>query len=143
MYIVTEGEGNRAQAFGRSDEEVRLLYEEWVAKHRPSRNALAEEASRFEVFKDNLRYIDAHNAAADRGEHAFRLGLNRFAALTNEEYRAKYLGVRAATSRRRRASSEGSNRYRLRDGDDLPDSIDWREKGAVVGVKDQGSCGGC
>ncbi|XP_065020132.1 oryzain alpha chain-like [Musa acuminata AAA Group] len=143
LYMVTSGEGHSEQVSGRSEEEVRLLYLEWVAKHRPSRNALAEEASRFEVFKDNLRYIDAHNAAADRGEHAFRLGLNRFAALTNEEYRAKYLGVRAATSRRRRASSEGSNRYRLRDGDYLPDSIDWREKGAVVGVKDQGSCGSC
>ncbi|RWW35914.1 hypothetical protein BHE74_00059102 [Ensete ventricosum] len=140
--MVTSGEGHSEQVSGRSEEEVRLLYLEWVARHRPSRNALAEEASRFEVFKDNLRYIDAHNAAADRGELAFRLGLNRFADLTNEEYRAKYLGVRAAASRRRRASSEGSNRYRLRDGDDLPDSIDWREKGAVVGVKDQGSCGG-
>ncbi|XP_064942445.1 oryzain alpha chain-like isoform X2 [Musa acuminata AAA Group] len=144
LYIVTGGEGNGAQAFGRSDEEVRLLYQEWVAKHRPSRNALENGESRFEVFKDNLRYVDEHNAAADRGEHAFRLGLNRFADLTNEEYRAKFLGLRAsASSRRRRASSAGSDRYRLRAGDDLPDSVDWREKGAVVGVKDQGSCGSC
>ncbi|KAJ8478478.1 hypothetical protein OPV22_022205 [Ensete ventricosum] len=144
LYIVTSGEGNGAQAFGRSDEEVRLLYQEWVAKHRSSRNALLDEERRFEVFKDNLRYVDEHNAAADRGEHAFRLGLNRFADLTNEEYRAKFLGLRAgASSRSRRALSAGSDRYRLRAGDDLPDSVDWREKGAVVGVKDQGSCGSC
>ncbi|RRT59435.1 hypothetical protein B296_00019415 [Ensete ventricosum] len=144
LYIVTSGEGNGAQAFGRSDEEVQLLYQEWVAKHRSSRNALLDEERRFEVFKDNLRYVDEHNAAADRGEHAFRLGLNRFADLTNEEYRAKFLGLRAgASSRSRRALSAGSDRYRLRAGDDLPDSVDWREKGAVVGVKDQGSCGSC
>ncbi|XP_074587303.1 low-temperature-induced cysteine proteinase-like [Curcuma longa] len=129
---------------GRSDEEVRLLYLEWRSKHRPLQNALDLDGDRFEIFKDNLRYVDEHNAAADRGDHAFRLAVNRFADLTNDEYRTRYLGVRANSSRRRRAAGEKpSDRYRLRDGDDLPDSIDWREKGAVVGIKDQGSCGSC
>ncbi|XP_072952950.1 oryzain alpha chain-like [Typha angustifolia] len=127
----------------RSEEEVRRLYRSWMAEHRKSYNAIDEEEKRFEIFKDNLRYIDQHNAAADAGVHAFRLGLNRFADLTNEEYRAKFLGVRAEGSHRRRDEGEGSDRYRLRAGDALPDSVDWRKKGAVVSVKDQGSCGSC
>lgn len=93
--------------------------------------------SRYEIFKDNLKYIDEHNAAADAGVHSFRLGLNRFADLTNKEYRSTYLGTKPAGTRRGKVG----DRYKVREGESLPDSIDWREKGAVAEVKDQGSCG--
>ncbi|PKA49900.1 Oryzain alpha chain [Apostasia shenzhenica] len=126
----------------REEEEVRQLYDGWLAKHGKSFNALDDKERRFQVFKDNLQFIDEHNAAADAGERSFRLGLNRFADLSNQEFRAKFLGLRSP-ARRIRLARSGSDRYRASAGDSLPDSIDWREKGAVVGVKDQGSCGSC
>jgi hypothetical protein len=89
------------------------------------------------VFRDNLRYIDAHNAAADAGVHSFRLGLNRFADLTVDEYRRTYLGVRTKPQRERRLTA----RYLAGDNEELPESVDWRAKGAVTEIKDQGSCG--
>ncbi|KAJ0984367.1 hypothetical protein J5N97_002723 [Dioscorea zingiberensis] len=120
----------------RSESEIRLIYEGWLVKHGKSYNGLTEKDERYEIFKDNLRFIDEHNA----GDHTFRLGLTRFADLTNEEYRSTYLGTRPAGSNRLRKVSD---RYRFNRGEELPDSIDWREKGAVVAVKDQGSCGSC
>ena len=119
----------------RTDEEVMALYDQWRAKHGKLRNGLrGQRDDRFEIFKDNLKYIDEINAQ----NLPYRLGLNVFADLTNAEYRSKYLGTRfAAGSRRNKTSS----RYQPRLGDKLPDSVDWREKGAVVPVKDQGSCG--
>lgn len=129
MSIISYGE--------RSEEEARRMYVEWMAQHGKTYNAIGEEEHRYQVFKDNLRYIDAHNAAADAGVHSFRLGLNRFADLTNEEYRATYLGVRTKPQRERKLSS----RYHADDNEALPDSVDWRTKGAVAEVKDQGSCG--
>ncbi|XP_074560185.1 oryzain alpha chain-like [Curcuma longa] len=125
----------------RSDEEVRILYLEWRAKHRPTETDQYLDEYRLEVFKENLRFVDQHNAAADRGEHAYRLGMNRFADLTNEEYRARFL--RDFPQLRRSTSRKISSQYRLREGDNLPDFIDWRQKGAVADVKNQGHCGSC
>ncbi|CAI9115836.1 OLC1v1016840C2 [Oldenlandia corymbosa var. corymbosa] len=122
----------------RSDEEVKALYEEWLVKHGKSYNGLGEKDKRFDVFKDNLRYIDEQNSLPDR---SYQLGLNRFADLTNEEYRSKYLGTRIDP--KRRLAKKPSNRYLPKLGDELPDSVDWRKSGAVAPVKDQGSCGSC
>jgi hypothetical protein len=129
MSIVSYGE--------RSEEETRRVYDEWMSRHGKAYNAIGEEERRYQVFRDNLRYIDQHNAAADAGVHSFRLGLNRFADLTNEEYRATYLGVNNRPQRERKASA----RYHADDNEALPDSVDWRTKGAVAEIKDQGSCG--
>ncbi|XP_078431015.1 cysteine proteinase mucunain-like [Wolffia australiana] len=125
----------------RSEEEIKLLYEGWLVKHAKAYNGLGEKDQRFEIFKDNLRFIDEHNLPENG--HSFRLGLNRFADLTNEEFRAAYLGVKPGQQRLRRLNQALSDRYRYSAGEDLPEAVDWREKGAVAPVKDQGSCGSC
>ncbi|MQL46416.1 hypothetical protein EI019_24660, partial [Escherichia coli] len=114
------------------------MFESWLVKHGKSYNAVDEKDKRFEIFKDNLKYIDEKNSLENR---SYKLGLNRFADLTNEEYRTGYLG--AKRDARRNLVKSKSDRYAPAAGDSLPDSIDWREKGAVTGVKDQGSCGSC
>ncbi|KAE8668120.1 Detected protein of confused Function [Hibiscus syriacus] len=67
----------------------------------------------------------------------------RFADLTNEEYRAMYLGTRmnSKTRSNRLVRKAKSNKYVFRVGDYLPGSVDWREKNVVGAVKDQGQCG--
>jgi len=131
MSIVSYGE--------RSEEETRRMYAEWMATHGRAYNAIGEEERRYLVFRDNLRYIDAHNAAADAGVHSFRLGLNRFADLTNDEFRAAYLsGAGVVRGGRNAAAGE---RYRYDGVEALPESVDWRQKGAVAPIKNQGQCG--
>jgi cathepsin L len=127
----------------RADEEVRRLYEAWRSEHGRPRcdcnRAGEEDRLRLEVFRANLRYIDAHNAEADAGLHAFRLGLTPFADLTLQEFVAPALGFRNATA----APRAPSTRYLPRAGDELPDAVDWRLKGAVTEVKNQRHCGSC
>ncbi|KAL5714024.1 putative cysteine protease rd21b [Ranunculus cassubicifolius] len=122
----------------RTEAELQTLYESWLVEHRKNYNALGEKEKRFEIFKDNLNFIDEHN---NGGDDSFKLGLNKFADLTNEEYRKMYLGTKMDT--KKRLSNTRSSRYAVKEGESLPESVDWREKGAVVAVKDQGSCGSC
>ncbi|CAL9164373.1 oryzain alpha chain-like [Musa acuminata AAA Group] len=142
MSIVSYNEEHGVRGLERSEDEMRRIYAGWLARHGRAYNALGEKEARFEVFKDNLHFVDGHNAAADAGRQRFRLGLNRFADLTNEEFRALYLGAKGRGVARR--SRVAADRYRYEGaGDVLPDSVDWRAKGAVAAVKNQGSCGSC
>lgn len=119
---------------------VRNVYEAWLVKHGKVYNALGEKERRFEIFKDNLRFVEEHNSNG-AGNKDFKLGMNKFADLTNEEYRAMFLG----TKKRGLAveAKKTGQRYAYRGGEDLPKMVDWREKGAVAPVKDQGQCGSC
>ncbi|TVU17465.1 hypothetical protein EJB05_33503, partial [Eragrostis curvula] len=107
------------------------LFEEWVAKYRKA-YACFEMLHRFEVFKDNLKYIDDEN---NKNVSSYWLGLNEFADLTLEEFKAGHLGL-LPTSPRTCSSS-----FRYGQVTEVPKAVDWRERGAVTEVKNQGQCG--
>ncbi|KAK2978499.1 hypothetical protein RJ640_006198 [Escallonia rubra] len=136
MSIIKFDETRDTKSSWRPDDEVMAVYESWLVEHGKSYNRLGEKEKRFQIFKDNFHFIDEQNAA----NRSFKLGLNRFADLTNEEYRSMYLGTKI-DSKKRLAKGRKSDRYAPRASDSLPESVDWRAKGAVAPVKDQGSCG--
>jgi xylem cysteine proteinase len=114
------------------------LFEEWVAKYRKAYASFEEKLKRFEVFKENVKHIDEIN----REVSSYWLGLNEFADLTHDEFKAAYLGL--SHQRPSRTSSSGSGfRYGGVSRGDVPKEVDWRKKGAVTDVKNQGQCGSC
>ncbi|GLJ21917.1 hypothetical protein SUGI_0410160 [Cryptomeria japonica] len=115
------------------EEQLRRLYEQWMLEHGKVYNGLLEKEARFHIFKNNLAYIEAHN----QKNESYKMGLNKFADLTHDEFKNIYLGTMF------RSTSSPSLRYQYAHGDRLPTAVDWRKNGAVTGVKDQGSCGGC
>ncbi|KAG0557143.1 hypothetical protein KC19_11G105700 [Ceratodon purpureus] len=119
---------------GLSEEERQ--FGDWALRHGRVYSGLEERQRRFRVWRENLDYVQRHQGK----NSSYQLGLTRFADLTNEEFRRLYTGTRVDSGRVRRSSSSSGFRYK-----DVvaPESVDWREKGVVTKVKDQGSCGSC
>ncbi|KAL2522584.1 Cysteine proteinase RD21a [Forsythia ovata] len=139
MSIIDYDNKHIHKTSSKSVEEVKGLYEWWLARHGKVYNGLEEKDKRFEIFKDNLKFIDEHNTE----NRTYKVGLNQFADMTNEEYRSMLLGTRTESKRRLVKSKNASQRYAIRAGEKLPEYVDWRKRGAVAPVKNQGSCGSC
>jgi hypothetical protein len=125
-----------------SESRMLRLFEKWQQQHgkKDYGGLVTEKERRFLIFKENLQYLDAHG----KKNSTYWLGLNKFADLSNQEFRAKYTGTKIDRNRRLKKKHQKEQRkssgFRYADVE-APDSIDWREKGAVAAVKDQGSCG--
>lgn len=109
-------------------------HESWMAQYGRVYKDGAEKAKRLEVFKANVGFIESFNAK----NHKFYLGVNQFADITNDEFKASRAnkGYRPSLERVPTAF-----RYENVSLDALPATMDWRTKGAVTPVKDQGQCG--
>ncbi|KAL2464672.1 KDEL-tailed cysteine endopeptidase CEP1 [Forsythia ovata] len=98
--------------------------------------ASVEKEKRFKIFKDNVEFIEAFNKAANR---PYKLGSNAFTDQTNEEFSATRNGLKMPSKKK---SSEITS-FKYENVTAVPSSMDWRKKGAVTPVKDQGQCGSC
>ncbi|CAH9104863.1 unnamed protein product [Cuscuta europaea] len=121
-------------------------HEKWMNYYGRVYENEMEKESRFAVFKENLEFIHAFNRKKNR---SFRLGVNAFADLTNQEFRAlRATGYKSSRNLRLNDNSDANpphpNPFRYSNFTDIPSSLDWRKKGAVTAVKAQGfQCGSC
>ncbi|KAK6115795.1 hypothetical protein DH2020_008064 [Rehmannia glutinosa] len=119
------------------------LFDSWCKEYGKTYTSEQEREHRLKVFEKNYEYVNQHNI---RANSSYTLSLNAFADLTNHEFKAKYLGLSPSASdllirlNNGPAAIDGPNFVQE---SDIPSSLDWRNKGAVTGVKDQGSCGAC
>jgi Papain family cysteine protease/Cathepsin propeptide inhibitor domain (I29) len=107
-------------------------FENWNAKFEKSYDSPAEKLYRLSVFVKGLRMIKIHNASGA----TYTQGLNKFSTMTTEEFKIKMLGRKGSFT----AESEKVTPNPI---NPTPISTDWRTKGAVTPVKDQGQCGSC
>jgi len=120
-----------ASSLALSEREYQEAYYKWQTQYGKVYASLAENKHRFSVFRNNLDFVHAHDAEAK----GYTVALNQFADQTTDEFSRWACGMNLSLV----------TALPIDDAVDasIPTTWDWRTKGAVTGVKNQGQCGSC
>mmetsp|Transcript_26178 Transcript_26178/g.43811 ORF Transcript_26178/g.43811 Transcript_26178/m.43811 type:complete len:398 (-) Transcript_26178:365-1558(-) len=129
-----------------SEHNARDIFQQWREHHTIGYSSDEEHESRFQYFHSVMRDVHAHNSRTDS---SYKQGINRLADLTPEEA-AKRLGGHnpagyvdhGAPDTIPGESWESSCGFTAATAD-ISKGIDWRDKGVLSPVKNQGACGSC
>ncbi|PWV12496.1 putative cysteine peptidase [Trypanosoma cruzi] len=116
-----------------AEETLASQFAEFKQKHGRVYESAAEEAFRLSVFRENLFLARLHAAA---NPHA-TFGVTPFSDLTREEFRSRYHNGAAHFAAAQERARVPVNVEVV----GAPAAVDWRARGAVTAVKDQGQCG--
>jgi len=121
--------------------EYQAAFSDWMVQNQKSYSNV-EFRLRYFIFKSNLDLIESHNAK--EGE-SYTLAMNSLGDLTAAEFAQYYLGYNQELKPTTifSAHQDLAASSVVRSANALPESLDWRTKGAVTPVKDQGQCGSC
>jgi len=111
--------------------EDNVLFKNWMTTNNKVYQSTEEVNFRLGVFAKNAEFVRNWDAEAK----GFEVGLNVFADLTNEEFRAIYNGMNVTVS------TPAVEIPDMMVG--VPAEVDWRKEGAVTPIKNQGQCGSC
>ncbi len=100
-----------------------------MIEHNKRYDTSEELEYRMKVYQENVKKIEELNKAYNPRT---RFGINKFADLSESEFRAKYLSSKKPIRDPSWPVVPEVPKEKLKD---LPESFDWRDKGAVTPVK--------
>ncbi|KAG0724320.1 Cathepsin L [Chionoecetes opilio] len=126
-----------------------VVMEEWETfkmEHGKKYTSKLEDTFRMKIFTENKHKIAHHNKLYSSGQKTYKLKMNKYGDMLHQEFVSTMNGFRwNRTAGSYQASRPFTGVTYIGPDDDivLPKSVDWREKGAVTPIKDQGQCGSC
>ncbi|XP_063362564.1 cathepsin L [Cydia amplana] len=126
-----------------------LVREEWNAykmEHNKQYESKEEDKFRMKIYAENKHKIAKHNQRFEQGQVSFRLKQNKYGDLLHHEFVHNMNGFNRTNKHKGLLSKAAGVRgatFISPAHVTLPDQVDWRKKGAVTEIKDQGKCGSC
>lgn len=127
-----------------------LVKEEWSAfkmEHDKQYDSELEDKFRMKIYAENKHRIAKHNQRFEQGLVSYRLRTNKYGDMLHHEFVHAMNGYNRTVKHNKGLYGKGRETrgatYISPANVQLPQEVDWRKKGAVTEVKDQGKCGSC
>jgi cathepsin F len=149
LFIFCINQENNTTEFNAQDSKKAYLQDEmdmyksfsdFMQTFNKTYSIIAEMNARYQVFKDNVKKSLQENSTSE----LYDSGITPFSDLTDQEFQQTFTNLKISLNDVIEAQSlvvedETEGRHLQT----LPSSLDWRLKGAVTEIDQQGSCASC
>ncbi|MED6169133.1 hypothetical protein PIB30_018471 [Stylosanthes scabra] len=136
--------GGRVHSDESSSSIIVKKHEQWMALYGRVYKNKEEKIKRQEIFKQNLEFVERFKNDKERSK-SFRVSLNHFSDLTDEEFVASYTGALHNEKAQPNINDDDDIKFGYQNMSlaNIESNLDWRDKGAVNKIKQQGLCEAC
>jgi cathepsin L len=114
-----------------AERELQSNFVNWMRTHNKVYSN-EEFHQRWQIWRNNFKFVEEFNKKG----LSFTVGMNKFADLTVDEFNTHFKGLK-------KVSITVPENPEAMSTATLPASVDWRTRGVVTGIKNQGQCGSC